>query len=398
MPFEGKNVPHVVIEVNQKCNISCTACYKSKFNYTKPVELIKNEIDFAARERELSAITLAGGEPTLHPQLDEIIRYIAEKKIAPKILSNGYALTGEKLKTYKSAGLSEVFLHIDSMQRRGDVPTKKSERELNPLRDEIAERVVRAGLPCSLALTLYQENFGEFTDVVRSFQKNRRFSRFLITGYTDFDTLSLGFAPSQVLGQSYRRDTIEEIDSLIRKNRAHPQTVRAKELREHLEQTLNMSPFAFVGSNFDSNDPRWLMYYSFSIIAPNGEAKVLHLGESFSKIVDFYTKLREKKGKPHSFGKLMTESECLKICLIYGVFSFSLKTFFQTLSFLAHRLRPGTTLVKKSMTFQQGPSLNDAGAIDYCKDCPDATVRDGVLVPVCLADTLFGRPAAHIER
>ena len=34
MPYDGPDVPHVVIEVNQKCNISCKACYKDKLDYT----------------------------------------------------------------------------------------------------------------------------------------------------------------------------------------------------------------------------------------------------------------------------------------------------------------------------------------------------------------------------
>ena len=49
MPFKGKDIPHIVIEVNQACNMSCKACYKIRQAYTKSTRLIKDEIDLAVQ-------------------------------------------------------------------------------------------------------------------------------------------------------------------------------------------------------------------------------------------------------------------------------------------------------------------------------------------------------------
>jgi hypothetical protein len=39
-----------------------------------------------------------------------------------------------------------------------------------------------------------------------------------------------------------------------------------------------------------------------------------------------------------------------------------------------------------ALIFQEGPSERPDGTLDFCRDCPDATVRDGALVPICMAD------------
>ncbi|MCU0662984.1 MAG: hypothetical protein MUC50_11740 [Myxococcota bacterium] len=38
--------------------------------------------------------------------------------------------------------------------------------------------------------------------------------------------------------------------------------------------------------------------------------------------------------------------------------------------------------------FQQAPNALANGDYEHCRDCPDATVRNGKLVPVCLVDKL----------
>src|SRR4030095_16050667 len=92
MPYEGPDVPHAVIEVNQRCNISCTACYKDKSTYTKPLQQILDEVALVHAPRRLGVLSLAGGEPTLHPDLPAIILAIARRGVQLQLLSNGLHL------------------------------------------------------------------------------------------------------------------------------------------------------------------------------------------------------------------------------------------------------------------------------------------------------------------
>src|ERR1700712_1147947 len=57
----------------RRCNLSCTYCNEyDDFSKPVPVEAMKARIDDLAR-LGTSIITFSGGEPLLHPELDELI-------------------------------------------------------------------------------------------------------------------------------------------------------------------------------------------------------------------------------------------------------------------------------------------------------------------------------------
>jgi molybdenum cofactor biosynthesis enzyme MoaA len=397
MPFDGTDVPHVVIEVNQKCDISCAACYKDKFDYTKSLQQIKDEIDFAASQRRLSAISLMGGEPTLHPDLPEIIAYVKGKGIAPQILSNGYALTAEKLAAYRKAGLQEVFLHVDSMQRRDDAGGEPSERALNALRARIARRIVDAGLVCSLALTVYAKTLDQLPDVVDFVLQSPDVTRLLVTCYTDFDAIAKRLRRAEVLGRVYERERTGDeapTDSVAKVN---GQVVSNGEVKVLLDRTLGMRPFAYVRSNLRESSERWIMYNSMVVTDASGESRFLHFGPTFGRVMSMMDDLRKRRGEPHPFINVPTSADCVKACLFYAATSLDPGVMLETARFLAALARPGARIASKHMVFQQGPRLNEEGELEYCKDCPDATVRNGRLVPVCLSDILAALPAEDVR-
>lgn len=388
MPYDGENVPHLVIEVNQQCNISCKACYKDKFGMTKPLKQIQQEIDYAVTQRKLSAVTLAGGEPILHPQLNEIIAYITNKGIMVQMLSNGYALTPEKLASYKRAGLKEIFLHIDKHQTREDFPAVvNSEMDLNFLRDKIGAMIKESGIAASLEITLYQSSLPELDEFMAYVLKNPLFTRLLVTCCTDFDKLSFGFKKAKVLDSCYENTTTEETK---KESALNSELFNAEhEVIERFKKSLNMEPFGYVASSESDKALRWVFYYSFSIIDKDGNAEYLHLGEDFANLVKLSNWISAKSNKPLSFGRILDQKGSLILLGLYAMTSLKPKTALKTLNFLAKLSKPGSKIYHKSFTYQlTGPTLNADGTIEYCKDCPDATVRDGKLVPVCMADIL----------
>lgn len=382
MPYGGRDVPHVLIEVNQQCDIRCRACYKDKYGYSKPLEDIQAEIDLALRERNLSMITLAGGEPSLHPRLDEVIAYAAGKGVAVQILSNGYQLTDEKLRRYEAAGLSKVYIHVDSHQRRPDAPPGATEAQLDALRDEIAARVARAGLPCALSLTIYRDSLGQLDDVVRFVLSRPDYHRLLAICCTDVNGLAQGLGQGAGATFGPERPQPEDLTS---------QVVGSADVERALAP-LGMQPFAYIGSEKDPESRRWLFYHSFVITRPGAQPRVLHLSPRFKRLVTAANALSHRARGRYPFGKVMTGPRAVITLLLYAVTSLHLPTAVGALWFLARLLAPGASIQQKSFVFQQGPSVAADGEVDFCKDCPDATVRNGQLVPVCMADVLS--PAA----
>jgi len=385
MPYEGSDVPHAVLEVNQKCNIVCRACYKSRLDYTKPLEQIKEEVDLLISKRNLNSLTLAGGEPSLHPQLPDIISYITSKGIAVMMLSNGVLLTEERLKSYKSAGLSEIMLHIDTNQERPDIGKVKSELELNSLREEIAKRIHEQGIVASLELTLYKNALDDLPEVINFIRKSEYITRLLITCCNDFSGVMSNFAGDKILETEYGslKERSYERDSYLIE-----QSVSVKDVEQTLKN-IGMEPYAYIASSHDDNEKRWIFYYSFAITLPNKTVKVLNFSKYFGNVTRKTYNSLKKSGKPYTFAQEYDQLKCVVVCIAYALLSKSFSAFFDTMKFLAYKLIPGSKIRHKGFTFQQGPSASPDGGIVHCKSCPDATIRNGKLVPVCLVDFLY---------
>ena len=88
LKYPLKETPHLTIEPNRTCNMECRSCYTLNKHYVKPLDKVKKEIDLAVAKRKLETISLLGGEPTLHPHLSEIIRYIKLKGSLPYCVGN----------------------------------------------------------------------------------------------------------------------------------------------------------------------------------------------------------------------------------------------------------------------------------------------------------------------
>lgn len=388
MPFEGNSVPHAVIEVNQQCNISCKACYKDKFGLTKPVPSIIEEVEYAMAQRKLSTITLAGGEPVLHPQLGEIISYISNKGVQVQMLSNGLALTPEKLSHLKRCGLKKIFLHIDRHQTRSDVPYAcQSELELNPLREKIGKMIKESGITASLQITLYKSSLKDLDSFMNFVLASPWCSGLLVTCYTDFDKLAGAYKEAKVLGEVYKN---ANYDASKMGNVDGETYDSKKEVVDRLKSSLKMNPFAYVGSSDNDDELRWVLYYSFVLTDGNGEVDCLHLGEDFGRLVKFSSWNRKRKDQALSFGRYLDKKTSIILMVAYALTSLNLATVVRVAKFLKKVKNPASQLSHKSFTFQlSGPTVNEDGTIEYCKDCPDATVRNGKLVPVCMADILI---------
>ncbi|MDP4176394.1 MAG: radical SAM protein, partial [Bacteroidota bacterium] len=147
------------LEPTALCNLKCDGCYReNESNSHKSLETIKHELDIFEKYRNCDGISIAGGDPLLHPQIIEIVEEIAKRKIKPIINTNGVALTKELLAMLKKAGVFGFTFHIDSKQGRGAQWKDKNELELNELRLYYAKMLAEAGgISCSFNSTIYED-------------------------------------------------------------------------------------------------------------------------------------------------------------------------------------------------------------------------------------------------
>ncbi len=155
------------LEVTAACNLACLGCYRAnKPNGHKSLAALDAELDVMQRLRRTDAMSIAGGDPLMHPDIVEVVKRIARRGIKPILNTNGLALTRELLVALKRAGLAGVTFHVDSRQGR---PHWKdaTETDLNALRLEFAELVADVGgIACGFNATVYRDTLNEAPEIV----------------------------------------------------------------------------------------------------------------------------------------------------------------------------------------------------------------------------------------
>ncbi|MGA2615604.1 MAG: radical SAM protein [Spirochaetia bacterium] len=390
LPFTGCRVPHAVLEVNQECNMSCRACYKRHDRFSKPMDQILTEVELLLQKRQLTAITLAGGEPTLHPELPKVIQLLRERRLTVMMLSNGVNLDDKRLAAYRAAGLSQILLHVDCGQKRPGHPRARTEGELHELRRTLSERISRHGLKCSLAVTLYRRALPELMDMVRFVITTPSIAGALFTCCSDPQRAAVAFRGGLVLGNRYpgfqERTGLPPEQALL-DSELQAQCVKLVEPQELLRRQ-GCEPFAMIPSNLAPRSPRWLQYYIFSIREPGGRWTSLPVSVRFQNLARLFYAFSAWLRIPNRFITAYSTKRCIVVLLLYALSCGSLRDAWAALRFLALLIKPGCSIQHKSLVFQQFPTVTSAGELEHCLDCPDATVRHGRLVPVCMADCL----------
>ena len=125
-----------IIPIRQ-CNLACTYCNEfDDFSDPVPTEEMLRRIDRLA-SFGTSLITISGGEPLLHPDLDAIIARIRHHGIIAGLITNGYLLVQERIERLNRAGLDHLQISIDNVQP--DDVSKKSLKVLDQKLQLLAE-------------------------------------------------------------------------------------------------------------------------------------------------------------------------------------------------------------------------------------------------------------------
>ena len=113
----------------RRCNLACKYCNEyDDFSKPVPTDLMFRRVDKLG-ELGTSVVTISGGEPLLHPELDEIIRRIRKNGIVAGMITNGYLLMPDRIERLNRAGLEWLQISIDNVNP--DDVSKKSLKVLD---------------------------------------------------------------------------------------------------------------------------------------------------------------------------------------------------------------------------------------------------------------------------
>lgn len=121
----------------RRCNLACKYCNEfDDFSKPVPTATMFQRVDKLAR-LGTSVITISGGEPLLHPELDAIISRIRKHGMIAGLITNGYLLTAERIQRLNRAGLEWLQISIDNVTP--DEVSKKSLKVLDKKLQLLAE-------------------------------------------------------------------------------------------------------------------------------------------------------------------------------------------------------------------------------------------------------------------
>jgi MoaA/NifB/PqqE/SkfB family radical SAM enzyme len=121
----------------RRCNLSCTYCNEYD-DFSKPVatDVMIGRVNRLA-DLGTSILTLSGGEPLLHPDLDVIIAGMRSRGVLAGMITNGYLLTPDRVRRLNRAGLDHMQISIDNVMP--DDVSKKSLKVLDKKLQVLAE-------------------------------------------------------------------------------------------------------------------------------------------------------------------------------------------------------------------------------------------------------------------
>ena len=374
LPWSKNDNPIAWLEVTDICNLHCEGCYRQRLTGHKPLEQVKEEVLFFKRWRNPDNVSIAGGEPLVHPEIVEIVAFIAENGIKPVILTNAAKLTPELLRELKQAGLAGFTLHIDSHQGRPEWQGK-TEAEHNELREYYARMIAaQRGLIAIFNSTVYPSTFHEILDVVRWGRANLdKVDGLVFITYRTFDTeASVGIDASG-----------EQVDAsrLSYSTRGFDEKfVTGPEVYQLIKENVpEYEPSCYLGGTIRHDSYKWLigvMVGSKNGIYGSAGAKTMELAQAGHHLLY------------GTYPAYVPQIKAAPLLFLLAPWDRGVRQVVKNR--LADVLRhPGRLLDRihvQSIGIIQAPDAQPNGQADMCDSCPDMTVWNGTLINSCRMD------------
>jgi hypothetical protein len=177
-PFETLSTCLALIEIVHSCNLSCPTCYADsplgvgQALDAAPLADLRTRIQGVIdRKGKIEILQLSGGEPTLHPQFFELVRWVQANPGVDYLLlnTNGVriakddAFLEELGRTFRYGGM-QLYLQFDGPQEAGQQALRGV--DLRALRVAAIERCQQINLPITLAMTVTPANLPHLWETI----------------------------------------------------------------------------------------------------------------------------------------------------------------------------------------------------------------------------------------
>ncbi len=387
LPYSMNDNPIGWIEATDICNIKCQGCYRLVMGEGhKPLEQIKEEILFLRKWRNCDNISLAGGEPILHPNIKEIVAFITSLGMKTVILTNGMALNDQIMKELKSVGLLGFSFHIDITQTRPEFKKQqlKSELELNDLRLKYAKMLKKYGFYAHFGITVTPGNLHDVPELIRWAKDNI----LMINGISLI--IYRGLPVAEGVHYFVRGKEVDmqlgKLGYTVDKAEFDTIKIKAQDVYAVIKEAFpDYEAMGYLGGTADHESFKWL--WGSLLANSKGKTfgalgkKTLELAQSFYHLTNGHYLVYPKR----RIGKL--------VFLMSFIDPIVRKAFGKFLKYaIVNPARFFYPMKSLGIGMVQAPDLLEDGRIDMCDDCPDMCVYEGRLVNSCRLDEcrIFG--------
>ena len=377
MPWSLTDNPIGWLEVTDICNINCKGCYRSTLEGHRDVAELKDEITKFKQIRNCDSISIAGGEPLLHPQIMDLVAHTHQLGMKAVLLSNAQALDTPTLKELKRAGCHYLTLHVDQWQTRAGGWTGKNEIELLELRQQITDRVDDVGgFHLTFGCTVYNENLPYVTAISDWGRKN--------AGKVDglvFITFRGVPTPDGVQYES-AVDTVDKVDDELSYT-----TTDLKEIEitsndvwnKLCEQDPDFHSGAYLGGTVRHTSFKWIvtarMHNKSKVYGYAGPRMMETIQTVNHALRGTYPAYLDRS----RIGPLVFSAGFIDPFIKKGAFKY-------LRDIIRHPRRLFESVYVQSVIIVQAPDLLPDGTCDMCDSCPDMTFYKGELVRSCRWD------------
>ncbi len=354
-PWSKNDHPVGWIEITNLCNMDCQWCYRKKDSNRaeghKTLEKIKEEILIIKRIKNCDSLLISGGEPLMHPQIIEIVKFAKDLRLKPLILTNGRLLTKELLIRLKKAGLVGVDMRLNS-----HLGNKTSlEESLPNLREKYKSLFSSVGgLHLVLTFVIDKNDLPMIPEMVHWFHKN----------YKTVGSLVFILKRQPLLNKKDKIDT----KNLLFLPELYPEISKGSPL---------ITYSAYLGSQAEDSQIKWL--WAFPIIL-NGKV-IGYTDKKFPELMQtrnhfklgkYFFMLNKKDYSLYSIKFLMGCILCKDQKLI--------KSFFREV--LKNPLNLFRKVYWQEILIVNPPFFVD-GKRDFCDSCTCSVLYNGKFYPTC---------------
>lgn len=390
LPWSLTDNPIAWLEPTQACNLACDGCYRQNVKAHKPIEEVQAELDTFARLRNFDGVSIAGGDPLLHPHVVEIVRRVTRMGRKAIINTNGVGLTYDLLRELRGAGLVGLTFHVDSKQGR---PTwrGKTEAQMNELRSEYVDLVARVGdLACAFNSTVYEDTLDQVPDVAEWAAQN--IDRVHTVVFITYRAAQMAGFDYYAAGQPAAMDKlVYTIDQPRRTD------ISARDVASVLRRAQpTYAPCAYLNGTVAPDTFKWLLAMRV------GTPRRIHgyLGPRFMELT--------QAGYHLLTGRYMSYAPPASLAagrsLMLGGWTFDrgirAASAAWARSMLAHPIDALRTQHLQTVVVIQPIDLMEDGRDNMCDGCPDMTIHEGKLVWSCRLEEWrqFGQPLTAVPR